>query len=295
MKFVFKHVLSFVAILSVGLLFSGCTPNFLTKEPRAGIQISTEQISCAVFLNGQYIDSTPLTRKNLKPGEYVLEIKPTDESLAPYSTTVMLRKDILTYVTWIPGETPAKSEGVLYEMEPLPNTDESEISFTSVPDGAIIQLAENPKEIAPYTFKNVPAGETEYSVSLPSYKVQKHSINVIPGYRMLISVKLSREFETITVSNILTPTASASATASESATASPSAAIVTILKTNVFVDGIEVLRLRESPSVSAKEIGLVEVGKDYTFLGEKKDGWLKINTASGSGWVSGTFSNLKEF
>lgn len=291
----FSHrVIGIVIILFVGIITSGCTPIF-EKEPQAGIQIATGQAESVVFINGQYLDKTPLVRKNLKPGDYIIEIKPTDENLAPYETSVTLRQELLTVITWNPAKTPEQSGGVIYEMEPLPVKDATEVSFSTVPDGAILQLLDKPKEIAPYTFKNIPSGEREYSVSLPSYEQQKHTINIVPGYRMLISIKLAKQASTLLIPNpsIKIPNATNSAMATSSATATKSAT-VKILKTNLFVDGVEVLRVRNSPTVSGSEVGLAIVGATYPYLNETKDGWFKIQLATASGWISGTYANLTE-
>ncbi len=289
MRFFFRLVIGIIIAVVTSVSLSACTPIF-EKEAQAGIQIGTGQIESVVFINGQYLDKTPLVRKNLKPGEYIIEIKPTDENLAPYQTSVTLRQELLTVITWNPAKTPEQSGGVIYEMEPLPVKDATEVSFSTVPDGAILQLLDKPKEIAPYTFKDIPPGEREYSVSLPSYEQQKHTINIVPGYRMLISLKLAKQSSTLLTPSV---TISPSPTASDSATASSSATI-TILKTNLFVDGIEVLRVRDAPNVSGTEVGLAKVGSKYPFLNEKKDGWFKIEIASSSGWISGTYANLQE-
>lgn len=279
-----------VAIVLTGVLLTGCTSIF-DKESRAGVQIGTGQIDSVVFINGQYLDRTPLTRKNLKPGEYVIEIKPTDENLVPYETSITLRQDLLSVITWKPAATPEQSGGVVYEMEPLSTKDATEISFSTVPDGAIIQLKDKSKEIAPYTFKDVPPGEVEYTVSLPSYEQQQHTINVVPGYRMLVSIKLAKQnaiiLQPTPTNELLNTTATGSATASNSGE-------ITILHTNLFVNGQEVLRIRDEPSVNGTEVGLAGVGKQYKFLGDKSDGWFKIQFASSSGWISGTYAALKE-
>ena len=293
MRSLFRVVISAFFLVMSGLSFSACTSIF-EKEAQAGLQIGTGQIESVVFINGQYLDKAPLVRKNLKPGEYVVDIKPTDEKLSPYQTSVTLRQELLTVITWNPASTPEQSGGVVYEMEPLPMKDATEVAFSTVPDGAIVQLLDKPKEIAPYTFKDIPAGEQEYTVSLPSYEQQKHTINIVPGYRMLISIKLAKQSPIGLPKSSVTPAlATGSATASASAVASASAT-VTILKTNLFVDGEEVLRVRDEPSVTGKEVGLAEVGKSYQFLNEKKDGWFKIKIASSSGWISGTYANLIE-
>ena len=179
-----------VAIVLTGVLLTGCTSIF-DKESRAGVQIGTGQIDSVVFINGQYLDRTPLTRKNLKPGEYVIEIKPTDENLVPYETSITLRQDLLSVITWKPAATPEQSGGGLRNGTTL-NKRCNRNSFSTVPDGAIIQLKDKSKEIAPYTFKDVPQVRLNTLSTYP-HEQQQHTINVVPGYRMLVSIKLAKQ------------------------------------------------------------------------------------------------------
>lgn len=277
------------------IFLSGCSvslPNF-SKEPTAGLQVVTGAIPSTVFLNGQYLDKTPLIKKNLRPAEYTIEIRPDDANLVPYQTSLKLAPSLLTVITWKPGETPEQSGGVIYEMEPLAIKNTTEVSFTSIPDGAIVELADFPKDFTPVVFKDVPAGEQAFTISLPSYLSQEHTINVVPGYRMLVTVKLAKQASfspspSPTQANQAT-TATPSASPS-TATASARPAHVTILPTNYFVNGQEVLRVRNLPSVSADQVGLVAVGRSYQLLEGSESGWLQIQIGSGSGWISEAYT-----
>jgi hypothetical protein len=69
---------------------------------------------------------------------------------------------------------------------------------------------------------------------------------------------------------------------------------VTIQKTNFFNNGSEVLRVRETPVSSGKEIGFAPVGSNYPYLQEQKNGWFKINFNGTPGWVNGAFAKLNQ-
>jgi hypothetical protein len=172
------------------LTLSGCS--FFQKPKHSGIQVITNDIPSAVFLNGQHINTTPLNEKTVQPGEYTLKIIPENPQLAEYETTVTLREGLLTVVTWKPAERPELSGGVIYEMEPLDNRSRSEVSFVTIPDGAIISFQSRERTFSPIILTDVAAGHHEYELTLPSYETQKHTINVIPGYRMLIRAKLAK-------------------------------------------------------------------------------------------------------
>lgn len=184
------RILHFLFLVAASLILSSCT--FFQKPKHSGIQVITNDIPSAVFLNDQHINNTPLNEKTIQPGDYTLKIVPENSQLAPYETTVNLREGSLTVVTWKPAERPELSGGVIYEMEPLDNRSRSEVSFVTIPDGAIINFQERERTFSPVILTDVKAGHHEYELTLPSYETQRHTINVIPGYRMLIRAKLAK-------------------------------------------------------------------------------------------------------
>jgi len=286
----------FVLVFS-SFFFTGCT-NILRKEPKAGLQVITNDVSTSVFVNGQYLDKTPLIKKDLKPGEYYIELKPDDSDLAQYETSINLRGGLLTVVTFKPGNTPEQSGGVIYEMEALKDTSKTAVEFVSIPDGAIVEIPGKDKALAPVTVEDLAPGELSYKVLLPSYESQEHTINVVAGYHMLVTVKLAKQATTIAPTSIPTPSKTVTKTpvASNSAGASTSAQgnFVTIKSTNLFIDGEEVLRVRKEPSVTSEQIGLVKVAQKYPVLGDLQDGWFKIKLDNGSeGWISGAYGEIQ--
>lgn len=105
---------------------------------------------------------------------------------------IRLRPGLLTVVTWKLAQRPELSGGVIYEMEPISSKNKSEVSFVTIPDGAIVSLQGKEKEFSPVIITDVNPDHNEFEVSLPSYESQKHTINVVPGYRMLVNVKLAK-------------------------------------------------------------------------------------------------------
>lgn len=285
-QFSLRWLILFLLIISLlgGAILIGLTQShFFTKEPTAGLQIETGSIPSSVFLNGQYLDKTNLVRHNLKPAEYVVEIRPDDDSLVSYQTSLTLRPSFLTVMTWKPGSTPEQSGGVIYEMERLADQEATEVIFSSIPDGAIIDFADFPTDFAPVTFKNVAPGEQAYSVSLPSYQTQAHSIHVAPGYRYLITIKLAKQQS---YHSMPTPPASSSlpSTATASGLVNSSSSVI-IKPTKLFINGVEVLRVRSNPNLNSSQLGTVKVGEKFALL-TKQAGWVEIQIGTQSGWVS---------
>lgn len=291
-----------LAVAVCAFTLSGCT--LLDKNTKAGLQIITGDVASTVFLNGQYLEKTPLIEKELKPGDYTVRIQPDDPGFVAHETQVTLRKGLLTVITWKPGIRPETSGGVIYEMEPLKNKQSAEVSFVTIPDGAIITLEGKEKEFSPVIIPSVSPGKSEFEVTLPSYETQRHTINVVQGFRMLVSVKLAKLESSVEPSPAPTSNASDSAnlapSATSSATTAPSASSsaqqagpsVQIMPTGYFKDGKEALRVRETPSVAGTEIGFVYVDQTYPYLGTTTNNWLQISVNDKQGWVSADYAKL---
>lgn len=280
--------------------------NPFKKEKSAGVQVSTAGQPSAVFLNGQYLNKTPLIEKNIKAGKYTVKIQPDDTSLAPYETIVELQPGSLSVITWKAGKTPETSGGVLYELHPIQDNQNSEVSFSSIPDTAIVELAGERKEFTPFIFTNVIPGNTEFEVTLPSYQPQRHTINVLGGHRMVVKVKLAKvdsASENLQVESLLDTTNVASNSAAATLATSPlttneeslvasesgSKKTVRITATNYFVDGKEVVRVRATPSSEGLPIGYADVGTKYEHTGKVEKEWYEIIIDNQKGWVSGEY------
>lgn len=210
-----KTVLLLVVILG-GFLFSGCQfiNQIMDYKSKSGLQVITDDVPSSVFLNGQYLNSTPLIEKELKPGEYIVKIAPNDSSLVPYETSILLRKGLLTVVTWKPAARSEMSGGVIYEMEPLKDSTQSEVSFVTIPAGAIVSLENKEKDFSPVVYTDVEPGNRSFEVTLPSYETQNHTINVQAGYRMVVRIKLAKLLAINETKPAITPEPSLSATQS---------------------------------------------------------------------------------
>jgi len=288
----------FTLIIFTAVFFTGCNP--LSKNSKSGLQVITDGADSAIFLDGQYLEKSPFINREIKPGEYVLKIQPDDPSLVAYETKVRLRPGLLTVVTWKLAQRPELSGGVIYEMEPISSKSQSEVSFVTIPDGAIVSLQGRDKEFTPVIMSGVNPGHNEFEISLPSYESQKHTINVVAGYRMLVNVKLAKinidaQKNTTKNENPITNNATESGKIDNDdfEKTQESNGQVLINSTNFFVDGEEVLRVRDKAKATGTELGFVKVGLKYEYLGETQNNWLKINFKGQEGWVSGTFSQIE--
>lgn len=288
--------LSVLLIIIVGsIVLSGCNHPW---QRSAGLQVITNDLPVSVYINNQLADKTPFINKELKPGNVTIKLIPDDPTLAAYELPVILRRGLLTVITWRPGNRPETSGGVVYEMEPIKDKKMSELSLVSLPDSAIARLDNGQQEFTPILVENITPGTHTIEVSLPSYETQKHTINVISGHRMNVTVKLARISEALSQ-----PTSTAtSATESKPETSTTSATMkinnsgktVKIISTNYFVEGNEVLKVRAQPSATAAEIGLAQVGNSYEYNSVVENGWLNISFEHQSGWISQRYAQVQE-
>lgn len=309
-------------ILISALTLSGCT--LWDSKVKSGLQVVTDDTKASLFLNDQYLDKTPYINKNIKPGTYSLRIEPEDKSLAPLETTITLTDGTLTVVTWNAGKTPETSGGVTYELQPHTQKDKAEVEFHTVPDTAIVTFDNQEQTFTPLIIKDVEPGNHEFEVSLPSYQTQKHTMNAVAGKRLVISIKLAKQVAgqnlsgrdtTSQANDLKTTTSTTSATVS--AELSPAALTTTISQnlasTNTATDSVstgprvkitptaymqnqkEVLRVRDKADTSGKEIGFVEVGREYRYLKQHTNGYYQIEFgAKQTGWISDKFAQIIE-
>lgn len=281
------------AVIIASVFLAACNP--LESKAKAGLQVETGETAATLFLDGQYLERTPFINKEIKPGRYTLKIQPDDPKLVSYETELNLRKGLLTVVTWIPGPRPEQSGGVIYELEKIPENKTSELTIVTIPDAAIVTVQGREKEFAPLAINPIESGEKEYEVSLPSYDTQRHTVNLLPGYRTTITVKLAKS--TFNPDSLVSDrSVTSSNAASGSATASPSATLPTVVgskvvikPTNFFQDGKEVLRVRSSVGASSETLGFAPVGAEYQYTGQAQAGWYQIIFQGKNGWVSGQY------
>jgi hypothetical protein len=340
-KVIYIFLIVFLLLIAGGVYLL----NPFQSKVKSGLQVIINNSKASLFLDGQYLDKTPYINKKIKPGEYILRIEPDNPELETYQTPITLTKGVLTVVTWSPGPSLETSGGVIYELEPLNSNKETEVAFVSVPDGAIINFDQQETQFAPLVIKDLDAGHHEFKASLPSYQPQKHSINVLPGYRLNINIKLAKDKielgtgaqagqEATTDSQSQSQSEKAASDNTESAqtdededeaknatepaaaqpepTATPqpesslgaleaSQGQVTISDTGYIQQDTEVLRVRQEPNTSSQQVGFVEAGKSYPYLGAEERGWYKISFTDAldqesqdkkQGWVSGQYAQL---
>ena len=300
-----KRLRLIALLILASTLLTACQLS-LPYQKKAGLQVITEGGSASLFLNDQYLDTTPYINKKILPGAYRLKIQPSEEGKVPFETPLRLNQGILTVVTWKAGSRPETSGGVIYEMEKIGGK-KTQLSIVTIPDGALVQIDGGEQQIAPLVLDNVAPGEHRIALTQPSYEGQEHTINIVEGFKLSASVKLARlEGESMPPSSPSPPipTATSAATVTTATTSASKAATqssqtvakprVLIKATGYQVQGIEVLRVRSAPSSAGTEIGQAPVGSYLPYAGESQAGWYAVTFEGKTGWVSAQYATLEQ-
>lgn len=288
----------------------------------AGLQVEYQGSDqyASVFLDNQYLEKAPLSEINIRSGDYILKIVPDDQNLAEFSTPITLSKGMLTVVSYYPGPSTKESSSIIYELEPIANSKNvGVVSFETYPENALLSFAEGATQYTPVTLENLSPQEYTYNVSLPSYKMQENTLQVLAGYKISATIKLAKLSSSDInkgQSNIdpdVNLAASESATNAQDATKDESWGVadtnlisgkkVKIKSTNFFIDNQEVLRVRAAANKNAKELGFAKTGFYYPYVEDQENNldstqssqlidWLKITFEGQEAWVSAEFAEL---
>lgn len=240
----------------------------------------------SVFINNVAVGKTPFYDK-YKIGEYILKLIPegTATETASWQGKINIYKNSLTYINRELGSSDISSAGEILTVakmdKPPKNANYGEIYIETEPQGAILNLDNDEKGIAPLILEDVIRGEHELSVFLPGFFRRTQKINIDSGYRVNANFKLA-----------IDQSKSSSAKATEDKSSTPSAQIETG-KNKVVIKDTPTgwLRVREEPTVNASEAARVNPGEKYELL-EEENNWFKIEYEKGkNGWISAEYAS----
>jgi len=295
-----------IAVFSVVL--SACS--LVKKEEVAGLQITTEGSTASVFLNGQFSTKTPFNDQKLKPGKYTVRLEPEVSGLSTYETSVTVYPGTIAVMNWQFGATPETSGGTIFEMEPLKKKGSSALSIVSIPDGTIVKVDDASQGFTPVLMSSITAGAHKVQITLPSYKPQEETLNVVEGFQMNVTVKLSKD-KTILEKKAETSEAEIASDSAQEAsstakkddkktTPTPTPKVSPVVKdqtakkpyVEILNTGTGWLRVRDKADASGKELAKVDTGKTYPYV-ETEAGWHLIEYEDGEeGWVSAQYAKV---
>lgn len=281
-----KILLIVIPALLLGLFF------FLTyqyvvhgRSQKGALQVTSAPES-KIYLNDTYLGQTPLCKCEasdmLPAGEYTIKLVPIDKSLSEFQEKVTISEAVLTVVDRKFGKN-SLSEGSIISLSPLSDKKKIELLVASFPQGSTVLLDNNTIGTSPLLYKNPTESDHVLKVRKDGYKEKTIRIRTPMGYKLTVAVYLGIDPDKKPVKE------EESVTTSADPTPSSSQAKIFILDTPTGF-----LRVRETNSTGATEIGRVNPGESYPFVSEQP-GWLQITLTNGkSGWISSDYAEKKE-
>ncbi len=281
-------------ILIIGLikLVSG-------RSPRQGVLKVNSTPSASIFLDNKHKGRTPFEDK-VDAGEYTIKIVPdaTTTSLASWQGKIVVAPSLLTYINRDLAESELSSAGDVLWLEKITSS-KSEISITTIPDGATFLLDDENKGVTPVAISSVTAADHTMSVTSPGFLPRTLKVKTTAGYKLnaLIALALSSGTTNTPVASPSSSPTAASGQVSGSPTPKPtSTASVDPPKPFVIIKDTPIgfLRVRFTPSTDASISAQVNPGEKYTIL-DSQSGWYQIKyDSTNKGWVSGQYTEKVE-
>lgn len=251
--------------------------NTLIPRGKGALQV-TSNIKADVILNNKPIGQTPLCRceqnETIAGGVYELKIAPLDKTFQPFMTRVRINSGVLTAVerTFLPG-----SYASLYVLTlEKSSTRDPQLFVATIPDGALVLLDGKEEGITPLFLKSISASEHEIEIQKQGFSKKTVRVRAVPSYKLVLNVILGTQGQD-EISEKITPSPISSPTVSNKPQ-------VTIKNTPVGF-----LRVRESPSTKAVEIGRVNPGETFELIDENAS-WYKIKFEDQEGWISNQYA-----
>jgi hypothetical protein len=251
--------------------------SILTPKGKGALQV-TSNVRAQVLLNGKDIGTAPVILdqdKTITAGVYDLKIIPEDKNLETYSAKVDVNPGVLTAVerTFLPG---GLASSYILTLEKT-NSSEPQIFIATVPDEVLVAIDGESKDVTPFS-QNLSASEHEVELIKVGFTKKTIRVRAVKNYKLVLNVTLGAEADLEETTETPTPIASP--------TLSPSPENTIVIKDTP----VGFLRVRETPSTSARELARVNPSETYEFVDENTS-WYQIKLADGTlGWVSKTYA-----
>lgn len=263
-KFVF-----FLVLVSILILLIRFTPQFaqtiLGIKPRSGISVLSQPSGAVVFIDDEEKGTTPYENKDLQVKEYLVKIE-KDKGIwqgkvnLTEGTVIVVNRNLSPQIASSSGEVLGLEKGRGLTVVSNPSNADLEV------DGKL--YGKTP--IIVY----VDPGVHTILVSHPNFLKRSIRADLPEGFNLTVSVDLALSEADLTT--VTTPVIEAT-----------KEVLVKSTPTGF-------LRIREKPSLSAKEVGRVKPG-DSLILLEEEGEWIRIRTSQGlEGYVSSAYVEEKE-
>lgn len=244
-------------LMVAGFFLSGCS------QKRAGLEIKSLPVA-KVYLNGVDEGKSPYKNANLEAGRY--QIKLEDEKGATWQREIILEEGVTVVVNRKFGE--GEESGYILSMERSGR--EGSILVSSSPDGAVVSIDGEVKNMTPTKIEKIEPGDRKVTVSFPGYKNLSLVVKMLDGYQLVLESKLETEDKKLLSSPSPVPTQ-------------------TVSRVRIKSTPTGWLRVRAEANNNSSEIGRVLPGQSYEMMAEEKD-WYQISFEGKEGWVSANYA-----
>ncbi|HRN69853.1 MAG TPA: PEGA domain-containing protein [Candidatus Woesebacteria bacterium] len=295
-----KKLLIIIGLVVIFIVFIFVRFFWLDRQNASGKIKILSSPAATVFIDNVAVGKTPYEINNQKVGEYTIKLIPdeADKKTVTWEGKIPVYNNTLTYVGRELGTSELTSAGemlTVVKMEQKPEGNTGEVLIETEPAGAIIYLDNDEKGVAPLKLDDVPTGDHELAVYLPGFFRRALRIKVEKGYQVKANFKLaldqshkSLEAELEAARKVASDEAKKKEEESASKATANSSNTIEILDTEVGY-----LNVRSKASVSGDIVTTVNPGDQFEYE-EEENGWYKITTDDGSGWVSGDYVDVVE-
>lgn len=276
-KIALVFIISFILAVSI---FLGVQYYFNIHSEKGALQVTSSPQS-KIYLNDTYIGQTPLCKCQVSdmivPGDYTIRLVPLDSTLQEFRDKITITQGVLTVVDRKLGKN-LESEGSIISLLPLDDKSKAQLLIVSFPQGAKVLLDDQNIGSTPLLFNDPTESDHDLKISKEGYNEKEIRIRTPLGYKLSVAAYLS------TNPTDLIPSASFAASPTPSIAVTPPQNVIILETPTGF------LRVRQTPSLSASEVGQVVPGKKYP-LDKEENGWYEITLDDGTmGWISSQYA-----
>lgn len=236
--------------------------------------ISIESTPTAtVFVDNKVMGQTPV-QFALQEGVYKIKLVPDATAKKTYITwsdSIRIYRNTTAYIHRVLGSDAASSAGEVLMLEKS-TSKTGQLLINTNPAGMFVSLNGEDRGLSTLFVDGVSAGEHEIGVRGEGLLPRSIPINVVDGYKVLISIKAAVDpnYKKKKEEKVQQKTTELSQ--------------LEILSTPTGW-----LRVRFEPSLEASETAKVDTGKRFTYYAEQ-EGWYQIEYDKGKrGWVSAEY------
>jgi len=263
------------------------------RGPKQGELRVDSNPAAAIFLDNKNIGRAPFRDKVLS-GSYAIKLVPDSATvqLPGWEGHVVVGPNLLTYVNADLSESELSTAVDVLWLEKI-SSKQSELSVTTIPDGASVLVDDVTRGVTPISISDIPPGDHTVMVTSVGFLARTLKIRTTPGYKLIATMKLglssgaAQPVASLSATPAVTPGGKVTPTskiATASAQPNPAKPYLVVKETPTGF-----LRVRMEPATSATEAARINPGDKFSIL-DTQNSWYQIRyDGTNTGWVSGQY------